>query len=38
MFITLILVVIVMVMDAISARLRQRYIVGKAIPLFNQGE
>ncbi|TCT90901.1 phosphonate transport system permease protein [Gibbsiella quercinecans] len=38
MFITLILVVIVMVMDAISARLRQRYIVGKDIPLFNQGE
>ncbi|QKJ87659.1 Phosphonate ABC transporter permease protein phnE1 [Paramixta manurensis] len=34
MFITLILVVIVMVMDAISARLRQRYIVGQPIPLF----
>lgn len=34
MFITLILVVIVMIMDAVSARLRRRYITGKAVPLY----
>lgn len=34
MFITLILVVIVMVMDAISSRLRKRYIIGKTVPLW----
>ncbi|MBP2167300.1 phosphonate transport system permease protein [Erwinia toletana] len=34
MFITLIMVVIVMIMDAISTRLRRRYITGKAIPLY----
>lgn len=36
MFITLILVVIVMAMDYVSAKLRKRYITGKAIPLFGQ--
>lgn len=36
MFITLILVMIVMVMDVLSARLRKRYITGKALPLFGQ--
>ncbi|MGB9096750.1 phosphonate ABC transporter, permease protein PhnE [Erwinia sp.] len=36
MFITLILVVIVMTMDYVSAKLRKRYITGKAIPLFGQ--
>lgn len=36
MFITLILVVIVMAMDYVSARLRKRYITGKAVPLFGQ--
>ncbi len=34
MFITLILVVVVMLMDALSAHLRQRYIIGKPLPLF----
>ncbi|RWR02244.1 phosphonate ABC transporter permease [[Pantoea] beijingensis] len=34
MFITVILVVIVMAMDAISARLRKRYIVGNNVPLY----
>lgn len=34
MFITLILVVIVMLMDKISAILRNKYIVGKEIPLY----
>lgn len=34
MFITMILVVVVMVMDAISARLRRRYIIGKTVPLY----
>lgn len=34
MFITLILVVIVMIMDAVSAGLRRRYITGKAVPLY----
>ncbi|KGT93023.1 phosphonate ABC transporter permease [Erwinia typographi] len=36
MFITMILVVIVMAMDYVSARLRKRYITGKPIPLFGQ--
>ncbi|WP_338556725.1 phosphonate ABC transporter, permease protein PhnE [Erwinia sp. E_sp_B04_7] len=36
MFITLILVMIVMAMDYASAKLRKRYITGKAIPLFGQ--
>lgn len=36
MFITLILVVVVMAMDIVSAKLRKRYITGKAIPLFGQ--
>lgn len=36
MFITLILVMIVMTMDYASAKLRKRYITGKAIPLFGQ--
>ncbi|WLS80446.1 phosphonate ABC transporter, permease protein PhnE [Erwinia pyri] len=36
MFITLILVMIVMAMDIVSAKLRKRYITGKAIPLFGQ--
>ncbi len=34
MFITLILVAVVMVMDAISSRLRKRYIIGKTVPLW----
>ncbi|MNJ70746.1 hypothetical protein D3C77_672260 [compost metagenome] len=34
MFITLILVVIVMLMDKISAILRNKYIVGEEIPLY----
>ncbi|MBP2836760.1 MULTISPECIES: phosphonate ABC transporter, permease protein PhnE [Dickeya] len=34
MFITLILVVVVMLMDVLSAHLRQRYIIGKPLPLF----
>ncbi|MFS2225017.1 phosphonate ABC transporter, permease protein PhnE [Pantoea sp. B65] len=34
MFITMIMVVVVMVMDTISARLRQRYITGKDVPLY----
>nr|WP_024965450.1 phosphonate ABC transporter, permease protein PhnE [Pantoea sp. IMH] len=34
MFITLILVAVVMTMDAISSRLRKRYITGKAVPLW----
>ncbi len=34
MFITLILVGVVMAMDVLSARLRQRYITGKPVPLF----
>ncbi|MEI7065282.1 phosphonate ABC transporter, permease protein PhnE [Dickeya chrysanthemi] len=34
MFITLILVVVVMLMDALSAHLRRRYIIGKPLPLF----
>lgn len=36
MFITLILVMIVMAMDYISAKLRKRYISGKPVPLFGQ--
>ncbi|XBS71274.1 phosphonate ABC transporter, permease protein PhnE [Acerihabitans sp. KWT182] len=36
MFITLILVVVVMAMDKISAILRKKYIVGEDIPLFGQ--
>ena len=43
MFITLLLVAVVMIMDLLSARLRQRYITGKPIPLWqtpaaNSGE
>ncbi|WP_130835376.1 phosphonate ABC transporter, permease protein PhnE [[Erwinia] mediterraneensis] len=38
MFITLILVAIVMTMDIISARLRKRYISGKAVPLWQPVE
>jgi phosphonate transport system permease protein len=34
MFITLILVVVVMAMDKISAVLRQKYIIGEDIPLY----
>lgn len=34
MFITLILVAVVMIMDAISARLRKRYIIGQPVPLY----
>lgn len=34
MFITLVLVAVVMIMDVISSWLRQRYIIGKSIPLF----
>ncbi|QDY42336.1 phosphonate ABC transporter, permease protein PhnE [Candidatus Pantoea soli] len=34
MFLTLILVAVVMTMDAISSRLRRRYISGKAVPLW----
>lgn len=34
MFITLIMVVIVMIMDHISAKLRKRYISGQPVPLF----
>jgi len=34
MFLTLILVAVVMLMDALSSRLRKRYITGKAIPLW----
>ncbi|QDX30484.1 phosphonate ABC transporter, permease protein PhnE [Dickeya poaceiphila] len=34
MFITLILVVVVMLMDVLSAHLRRRYIIGKPLPLF----
>ncbi len=34
MFLTLILVVVVMVMDVISSRLRKRYISGKPVPLW----
>lgn len=34
MFITLLLVAVVMVMDAVSARLRRRYIIGKDVPLY----
>lgn len=37
MFITLILVMIVMIMDILSARLRKRYISGKAVPLWQPG-
>lgn len=36
MFITMMLVVMVMAMDDVSARLRKRYITGKPIPLFGQ--
>jgi len=36
MFITLIMVVIVMMMDYISAKLRKRYISGQPVPLFGQ--
>ena len=36
MFITLIMVVIVMAMDHLSAKLRKRYISGQAVPLFGQ--
>lgn len=36
MFITLILVMVVMLMDVLSAKLRKRYITGKALPLFGQ--
>jgi len=36
MFITLIMVVIVMAMDLLSAKLRKRYISGQAVPLFGQ--
>ncbi len=34
MFITLLLVVIVLIMDAVSSCLRKRYITGKAVPLW----
>ena len=34
MFITLILVVVVMAMDTLSAWLRRRYIIGNVVPLF----
>ncbi|MCW0319682.1 phosphonate ABC transporter, permease protein PhnE [Pantoea dispersa] len=34
MFLTVILVVVVMMMDAISSRLRKRYITGKGVPLW----
>ncbi|QTC47797.1 phosphonate ABC transporter, permease protein PhnE [Pantoea ananatis] len=37
MFLTLILVVVVMIMDAISSRLRKRYIIGKPVPLWQPG-
>ena len=37
MFLTIILVVVVMVMDAISSRLRKRYIIGKPVPLWQPG-
>lgn len=37
MFITLILVVVVMAMDAISSRLRKKYIVGHPVPLYQPG-
>lgn len=36
MFITLNLVVIVMIMDMISSKLRQKYIVGEDVPLFER--
>ncbi len=37
MFLTLILVVVVMIMDTISSHLRKRYIIGKAVPLWQPG-
>ncbi|WP_154667007.1 phosphonate ABC transporter, permease protein PhnE [Chania multitudinisentens] len=36
MFITLILVMVVMIMDKLSSLLRNKYIVGEAIPLYQQ--
>lgn len=38
MFITLVMVMVVMAMDALSAWLRRRYIVGNTIPLFRTNE
>ncbi|WP_429616723.1 phosphonate ABC transporter, permease protein PhnE [Serratia sp. 2723] len=38
MFITLVMVIVVMAMDALSAWLRRRYIVGNTIPLFRTNE
>ena len=36
MFITLILVVVVMIMDKVSSMLRNKYIIGEDIPLYQQ--